>query len=244
VTTAAKAPRPRGRGEPGHAQRPGPTPARVASAVAGYRVPVVLPTTSGGSLPGLALRHSAVVAFWSHGADYSIFLHPFARPALPGVHATMSALTPAGRWEHRPEHQQVSLRYVVEPSDRSVSNHPWPPSEFGLLFLRGLPRVTAVSSRAPQPPVGKSVSWASPFPSRLTATTGRIEFVPYGPAVRLGLLPTSSRDDAVTFGYKVQTEPWQGLPPCRFHALAGALAEIVRFPAAGCLTPPIMAAPW
>src|SRR5512138_2253671 len=96
--------------------------------------------------------------------------------------------------------RRVSLLHVVEPSDRSVSNHPPLSSELGLLMLRGVPRGHA--SRA-TPLAGPPASWASPFTRRLATTTGRIEFVSYGPVLRLRLLPTSSCDDAVTVGYNV-----------------------------------------
>jgi hypothetical protein len=49
------------------------------------------------------------------------------------------------------------------------------------------------------------------------------------------LSPASSNEggraltgSTLTSGYKVQTEPWQGLAPCRFHALAGALGRLSR----------------
>ena len=68
--------------------------------------------------------------FRRFGHRVSTFLHPFAPPALPGFFATMGALTP-GRpalrlptgHEHRLWRVQVSLRFVIEPSDHSVSNH-------------------------------------------------------------------------------------------------------------------------
>jgi len=44
----------------------------------------------------------------------------------------------------------------------------------------------------------------------------------YGLAVLLLLLSTSPRGDAVTIGYKVQTEPWRGLTPLRLITLTGA----------------------
>ena len=50
---------------------------------------------------------------------------------------------------------------------------------------------------------------------------GRIEFLSYGLAVHLRLLSTPSRDDAVTFGYRV-TLTRRGLPPLRPSALSGA----------------------
>jgi hypothetical protein len=182
-------------------------------------------------------RHCRRSCFPWCGLHASIFLRPFAPPALPGFVATMDALTPAGAglggfWPIGPScHRQVSLRHVVEPSDRSVSNHPWPPSEFGLLALRGLPRVTDRFQPGTPTPVGseRQLGFAFSQQARRGHRPNRV-WLPYGPVVRLRLLPTPSRDDAVTFGYKVQTEPWQGLPPCRFHALAGALGQVSNLP--------------
>jgi len=64
MLTLAEAPRPRSRSRPGHARRPAPSPTRVAPAAAATAAPVVLPHAAGGSLPGLASRHSAVGLFW------------------------------------------------------------------------------------------------------------------------------------------------------------------------------------
>ncbi len=57
----------------------------------------------------------------------------------------------------------------------------------------------------------RTASGASPVPSRLATTTGRIEFLAYGLLVHFRLLPTSPCGDAVTFGYQVQTKLWQDL---------------------------------
>src|SRR3990172_712879 len=67
---------------------------------------------------------------------------------------------------------QVSLLHVVEPSGHSVSNHLLPPP--GLVWFS--PRAYRVVRR-PHPSRNHGVTWASPFPSRLATTTGRIEFV-------------------------------------------------------------------
>ena len=110
----------------------------------------------------------------------STFLRPFAPPALPGFRATMDALTPArsalrmGAHEHRPDTEQVSLLHGVKPSDRSVSNHPWPSSGSRSAFdLRGLPPDPSHDGRA----LRGQAYWASPFTSRLATTRSRIEFV-------------------------------------------------------------------
>ncbi len=48
----------------------------------------------------------------------------------------------------------------------------------------------------------KGGSWASPLASRLATASGRIEFVSCGLVVRLRLLPTLPRGNAVTFDYE------------------------------------------
>ena len=84
----------------------------------------VRPVSDRGRLSGGCSRerhcHRFVVLFPWFGHYASIFLHPFAPPALPGFLATMGALTP-GRPalrilirdnEHRPVPAQVSLLHV------------------------------------------------------------------------------------------------------------------------------------
>ncbi|MDA8376663.1 MAG: hypothetical protein M0Z50_06350, partial [Planctomycetia bacterium] len=48
----------------------------------------------------------------------------------------------------------------------------------------------------------KGGSWASPLARRLATASGRIEFVSCGLVVRLQLLPTLPRGNAVTFDYE------------------------------------------
>jgi hypothetical protein len=68
------------------------------------------------------------------------------------------------------------------------------------------PRSTANHVMSPDHRFGRhgSVTGAfqtSPFSCRLVETPRRIAFVSCGPRIRLGLLPTPPRGDAVTFGY-------------------------------------------
>ena len=111
----------------------------------------------------------------------STFLRSFARRALPRVVARMNVLTPerpALRILIRDNERRAYLRSgllasCIKPSDRSASNHLLSPLGFGLVLSREL---TARS--ADRIPCGDhSVTWASPFASRLATTTGRIEFV-------------------------------------------------------------------
>ena len=57
----------------------------------------------------------------------------------------------------------------------------------------------------------------------LTAESGSSS---YGLSVRLRLLPTPPRDDAVAFGYMSYDTPWRGLAPRRQNVLTDALAAI------------------
>ena len=135
----------------------------------------------------------------------------------------------------RPSRQTGIPASFVETSDHSASNHPLPSRRLGSIFPSSLPRVTAPrAGRTPLFP-GRSVIWASPLASRLTTTAGRIEFAVArkpsrycGLIVHLRLLSTPPHGDAVTFGYKVQSRPWQGLAPCRFNNITGALAAFAR----------------
>ena len=72
---------------------------------------------------------------------------------------------------------QASLLHVIEPSDRSVSNHPSSPHGLGLLLHHGRTGSTIFTVCIPFR--DHRVTWASPLPSRLAATTGRIEFVKF-----------------------------------------------------------------
>ncbi len=114
------------------------------------------------------------------GHSASIFLHPFAPRALPRIHATMGALTPArlalrtlirGN-EHRPCSGQVSLFNMTHLSMHSVTNHPARPAiAFKLSTQRDrLPESTLMG--CPVYPV-----WTSPRMSWLVETHGRIVFV-------------------------------------------------------------------
>jgi hypothetical protein len=108
----------------------------------------------------------------------------------------------------------------VESSSHSASNHPLSPRRSDLVSPSSLPRVTATCVDRTPPFPGGRVIWASPLASRLTATTGRIEFALAGrfqPVLRtnlhLRLLSTSPRGDAVTFSYGIQIRSRRGLPP-------------------------------
>ena len=155
---------------------------RVASAVPAHRFSVVLPRAAGGSLPGVAFRHSTVGVFQEHAAGDSIFLHPFAPPAFLGFIATMGALTPAGRpYRFTPARaarsaEQVSLCHALCLPTLPSPTTPRRPACLVWFYHAGLPEV-APGRDASSPTWDRCVIWASPFPSRLATTTGRIAFV-------------------------------------------------------------------
>ena len=111
----------------------------------------------------------------------STFLRPFAPRALPRFLARMDALTPERpvlRILIRDNERRACFRSGLlasrnKSSDRSASNHLLSPPGVGLGFF---PELTARPfDRIPFR--NQSVIWASPLPSRLATTAGRIEFV-------------------------------------------------------------------
>ena len=161
----------------------------------------------------------------------STFLRPLAPRALPRFLATMDALTPARSVlrllirhnERRPSHGQVSLVHTAQPSMHSVTKHPsCPITAFMLPAQRdGLPgsfrfRGTRSRSRGLCQPEASCQSrsglrLASAGSSQRTAESCSQNC--YGLHVRLRLLPTPPRGDAVTFGYRERASPGGGLPP-------------------------------
>jgi hypothetical protein len=182
MSTSVEGPIPRLRSESRPCASTCTPPTRVASAAPVHRLPVVLPVVAGGSLPGVAFRHSTVGTFREHAAGDSIFLHPFAPPALPEFLATMGALTPAGRpYRFTPARAvrnatQVSLFHALYRPTLPSPTTPRRPARMVWFDHAGLPEDAPVRS-ASSPWGDRCVSWASPFTSRLATTTGRIAFV-------------------------------------------------------------------
>jgi hypothetical protein len=151
------------------------------SRVGHMSLPLTAVVESDGSSPA-TLTTDAYVPCLSRS---STFLRPFARRALPRFIARMDALTPERRFfvptltgnERRPVRPGL-LASWIKPSDHSVSNHPSPSHGTEFDFVpRAYRRVSALASRTHLSRVPHGVIWASPFPSRLTTTTGRNEFV-------------------------------------------------------------------
>ena len=152
-------------------------------------------------------RHSRRLEFRSSVHSTSTFLRPFAPPELPGFHATMDALTPArralrtGRFRtfRNPAHERPPRGRTGLPASQHRIFRPFhlqPPLVIPAadLVLRygAYRRKTASHSLHSLSRVSLDVTWASPFPSRLATTTGRIEFVilrtGHSPPVALHLL--------------------------------------------------------
>jgi len=163
-----------------------------------------LRTSPSGRVRGAAMPspgHCVRLRFRLSGHATSTFLRPFAPPALPGFHATMDALTPERPALRRPRPAQRRRLYTHEhrpvchsglpasrvwPSGHSVSNHLTAPA---VAFAHNPSARQARSglrlARAGSP-VGPAESSSSS----------------YGLPVHLQLLPTSSRENAVTVDYR------------------------------------------
>ncbi len=172
------------------------------------------------------IRHCRECLFVMWGHSSSIFLHPFAPRALPRLPATMDALTPArlalrtlirGN-EHPPFTGQVSLVYVAQTSMHSVTKHLMRPViAYALPAQRGrLPGATLMGSP------GHSRSGLHLESGGSSQHPAESCSLPYGLHVRLRLLSTPPRGDAVTFDYRERASPGRGLSPLRSCALPGA----------------------
>jgi hypothetical protein len=129
---------------------------------------------------GLLSRERHCRRFWflRFGHPASTFLHSLAPPELPGFLATMSALTPERRalrtcWAMNTRRTRSGLPALRERTFRPFRLQPPLVVPGSVCFLPGLTAFCLVN------PVcrGRTASWASPLPSRLATTKGRIEFV-------------------------------------------------------------------
>jgi hypothetical protein len=148
-------------------------------------------------------RHSAVEGI-RHVIVLSTSLHPLAPSVLPDFDATMGALTPGflalrtGRLHWSPAHEHRPIGYpglsasCVPPSDRSASNHLVLPA----VALTRYPSASQASV--------SGLGFATWQQARRDTRPNRVH-LRCGPDVRLPVLPTPPRGDAVPFGYKPES---------------------------------------
>ena len=166
----------------------------------------------------LASRHSHWFRFYPMRNYSSTFLRPLrSRPvtALPRYYGRSDSCSPGSSASSGMNTvsigQQVSLVHTARPSMHSVTKHLTRPATAsplpaqrgrlpGLLSRSGLRLLSA----------GSSLRAAESCSSS------------YGLHVRLRLLSTPSRGDAVTFGYRERASPGGGLSPPRSRLLPGA----------------------
>ena len=156
------------------------------------------------------------------GHRVSIFLHPFAPPALPGFIATMSAVTPAGGLALRLLNPLATHAGLLAsrnpPSEPSVSNHRPAP----IVALTPNPSALSASSARAQ-------VWASPLDRRLARRYGRIEFL----SVRMTLSPPVAPHPASWRRSYIRLQAGVGIPGEDLH-----LPDRLRLPAHGPGFPP------
>jgi hypothetical protein len=104
---------------------------------------------------------------------------------------------------------QISLRYVTEPSDHSVSNHPRSPRDISGVSCAGL---TGPHRCGRLYGAMRQLGFASTQQARRDRRPNRVH-LRYGLIVHLWLLSTPPRGDAVTFGYGVPEHPGRDLHP-------------------------------
>ena len=184
-------------------------------------------------------RHWRWFTFARYGLHRSTFLPPLAPRALPRFLATMEALTPARpvlrlllQNERRPLNGQVSLVHMARAFAHSITKHLTRPIIASLLPAQrdGLPgpfgfRATCGRSRGFGQP-GASIRSRSGLRLESAGSSRRAAESCsqncYGLRVRLGLLSTPPRGDAVTFGYRERASPGGGLSPPSSRLLPGA----------------------
>jgi hypothetical protein len=166
----------------------------------------------------------------------------WSRRALPRFTATMEALTAARpvlrlalQNERRPLNGQLSLVHMAQSSTHSVTKHLTPP-----IIPRIKSGVPDQRDGHPRPfrfrvTFGRSRGFNQPGVSLRSRSGLRLESAGssqraaescsqncYGLCVRLGLLSTPPRGDAVTFGYRERASPGGGLSPLKSRLLPGA----------------------
>ena len=167
-------------------------------------------------LPSARRRDCHRLLFRAFGHRVSTFLHPFAPPALPGFDATMGALTPARgcacgllNLAHIPcslPRRSLHFTGITFRALRLQTPH---------RLLRSLCHLSCQRRRLPaHRGSGLRLSIGSS-----PVGTAESSSCHYGLPVRLALLPTPPRDDAVTVGYRTET----GIPEGDLH-----LSDVAR----------------
>jgi hypothetical protein len=163
----------------------------------------------------------------------STFLRPFAPRALPRIPATTGALTPARlalrthtrSTELQPFSGQVSLVHVARTSMHSVPNHLTRPA---IAYTLPTQRDRLPGGRSDGFALSVARSGLRSFPGGSSLRPAESVLSSYGLHVRLRLLSTPPRGDAVTFGYRERASPGRGLAPLCVHRLPGALGGASR----------------
>jgi len=163
-------------------------------------------------------QHCPRFGFSRFGQSSSTFLHPFAPRALPRFFALMGALTPAGRELLPPCLQQVSLVHIAQPSSHSVTKHLTRPVTASTLPAQRDRLPGALDDGVSLVP-RSGLRHLSAGSSLRAAESCSLS---YGLRVRLRLLSTPPRGDAVTVGYRERASPERGLSPLRSRLLPGA----------------------
>ena len=175
-------------------------------------------------------RHCHGSSFVGRGPHPTTSLRPFAPRALPPFLALMGALTPArlalrrSARELHPPTKQVSPGHMTRPSMHSVTKHLTRP-----VIASALP-----AQRDRLPISHLAVAYRSGLHLESAGSSQRTAescSSSYGLHVRLRLLPTPPRGDAVTFGYRDRASPEGGLSPPKSRLLPGA-----RIPACAGMT--------
>jgi len=162
-------------------------------------------------------RHCRRFLIIRHGRYLSTSLRPFTPQALPCFHATIDALTPirpvlrlSMQNERRPYNGQVSLVHMTRTSLHSVTKHLTRP----ITAFRCPPSVLDFQAWRDHPSLSRSGLRLESESSSLRTAESCSQYC-YGLHVRLRLLPTPPRGDAVTVGYRERASPGGGLsPPC------------------------------
>jgi hypothetical protein len=143
------------------------------------------------------------------------------RPSGPGEFGCGSPTTMADSQETTPSHGQVSLLTSLHLRSIPSPTTPCRPDALSGVFYTGL-TVGRVQERA-EPSRAMRLGlrlWLAGSPRQQAESSSRC----YGLDFRLRLLSTLLRRNAVTISYEGPDAPRQGLSPCQYNDITGALA--------------------